>query len=129
MRKIIVTNPVNLLGNNFTMPFRGEELAKDVKPKEEVQLVDANDQELTYAEIIDIWAGPLGHLPALLCEMMQNPLCRSFTGLHTELMMHRPTEETATPLTTPITILILRPKDSTIIRPSAGAISKLTGKS
>lgn len=126
MRQITVTNPVNLLGNNFSMAFRGVDMSENVKAKEEVQLIDQNGQELTYANVLDIWAGPLGHYPALLAEMMQNPLCRTFTGLHTELMLQRTKEDEQTPLTTPITILILEPKASTIIRPSASMAAKLT---
>tara|TARA_R110002167_G_C12707228_1_gene655145 strand:- start:37883 stop:38266 length:384 start_codon:yes stop_codon:yes gene_type:complete len=124
MIQIPVTNPVNLIGNNFSMAFRGDEMSKNVKAKEEVQLVDSQGQELTYATVLDIWAGPLGHYPALLAEMMQNPLCRTFTGLHTELMLQRASDKETTPLTTVITILILEPKTSTILRATPNQIAK-----
>jgi hypothetical protein len=121
MKKLQVHNPVNLLGNNFAAAWRGADLAKEVILGEEVQLIDPAGQDLTYANVLDIWAGPLGHYPALLAEMMHDPLQRTFTGLHTYLMLHSGGDKT--PLTTPVTILILEPKLSTIIRPSSGMVA------
>lgn len=125
MRKIVVSNPVNLQGNSFAMAFRGAELAGEVKPGVEIQLVDAKGQDLLNVEVLDSWAGPVGNFPALLAEMMQDPLCRSFTGLFTHLMLTRTKEGETTELSTPLSILVMKPKVSSIIRPSSSQIEKI----
>jgi hypothetical protein len=127
MRTFTITNPVNLVGNNVTFATLGIEAAQELKSSEdgtgeEIQLVDRNGQEICYAEVLDMWGGPLGHVPAMLLEMNQDPLQRTFTGLHTALMLQ---SQNPVPPDTPISIVIIRPKVSTIIRPSVSDMAKV----
>ncbi len=124
MKKLTIQNPASIWGQNFSAAFRGGDLSKEVIAGEEVQLVDGHSQDLAFAEVVDIWAGPLGHYPALLAEMACDPLQRTFTGLLTHLMVYRGKNE-VTPLTTPMTILILKAKESTIIRPTHNQIKNV----
>lgn len=130
MKTYTIANPVNLVGNNVTIVVPGVDAAKNLKSSEdgtgeEIALVDRNGQEICYAEVLDKWGGPLGHAPALLLEMNQDPLQRTFTGLHTHLMLQSQTPVSAADQ---ISIIIIRPKTSTIIRPSAVDIANATGK-
>ncbi len=128
MRTFTIANPVNLVGNNVTISVMGIKTAKEVRtseagPGEEIQLVDSNGQEICYAEVLDKWGGPLGYAPAMLLEMNQDPLQRTFTGLHTALML-----VSQEPVLTmaEITILVIRPKVSTILRPTGKQIKNMT---
>ncbi len=126
MKQYTIANPVNLVGNNVTIVVPGINAAKNLRSSEdgtgeEISLVDRNGQDICYAEVLDKWGGPLGHAPALLLEMNQDPLQRTFTGLHTHLMLQ---SQVPVPADTQISIIIIRPKISTIIRPSAAEVAK-----
>tara|TARA_R110002153_G_scaffold132597_2_gene281648 strand:- start:17544 stop:17924 length:381 start_codon:yes stop_codon:yes gene_type:complete len=125
MKKLIVSNPVNLQGNSFALAFRGTEIAGELKPGVEVQLVDTNGQELLNVEVLDVWGGPTGNFPALLAEMMQDPLCRTFTGLFTHLALSRTKESETTDMNTPLSVVIVKPKVSSIIRATSSQIAKM----
>ena len=84
MKRITIHNPCNLEGSPVSALFPGDEY-KAITEREEVQLVDVNDQDLTYAEVLNVWVGPLAHVPAMLLEMAHDPLQRSFAGAY----MHR----------------------------------------
>ena len=130
MRTYTIANPVNLVGNNVTITVVGIKAAEEIKtseagPGEEIQLVDRNGQEICYAEVLDKWGGALGHVPALLLEMNQDPLQRSFTGLHTHLMLQSQTPVLPDAM---ISLLIIRPKVSTIIRPTGKQVADVIKK-
>lgn len=130
MKTYTIANPVNLVGNNVTFVVPGIEAAEHLRSSEdgtgeEIALVDRNGQDICYAEVLDKWGGPLGHAPALLLEMNQDPLQRTFTGLHTHLMLQ---SQVPIPADFKISIIIIRPKISTIIRPTAVDIANAVGK-
>jgi len=130
MRTFTINNPVNLVGNNVTLVVSGIETAKEVKtseggPGEEIKLVDRNGQDITFAEVLDKWGGPLGHVPALLLEMCHDPLQRSFTGLHTALMIE---SKEPVPAMTDVSVLVIRPKVSTILRPTVAEVRNAGGR-
>jgi len=105
MKTLTIHNPANILGGAFSATFRGnkiEEVGQTVK------LVDTTGQELANAEILDSWFGPLGHVPALFMEMAQDPLQRTFSGLHTHLMIHRYKDHDKTPLDLEVSVLVLK---------------------
>ena len=98
--------------------------AKDLEQGEEIQIQDSGGQDITYAEVLDMWSGPLSHLPACLLEMSHDPLSRTFTGAHTSLML-----KTGQPvaLDAVVSILVIKPKTSTILRASAQQIAAQGG--
>jgi hypothetical protein len=97
----------------------------DLEPGNEVKLVQTNGQEISYAEIIDVWRGPLGDVPAVLLEMMHDPLQRTFAGFHMLLAMSRAEEDEQTGMGLPISVIVYRPKASTLIRPTNSQIRRL----
>lgn len=122
MKQIIIYNPVNLSGHHtFTAGFRGT--MEKISEGEDVQLVDTNGQDLSTVTVINRWQGALCDAPAILLEMSHDPLQRTFTGLHTHLVVNG--GEMA-PLDSRITILAFEPKVSSLIRPSSSQIRKLS---
>ena len=107
MKRIKLHNPTNLGGGTVSATFLGEQ-GKKLADGEEVQLVDVNDQDLMFAEIVNAWVGPLVQAPASLLEMSHDPLQRTFAGVHMHLIARRPTEETVVNQETVITILVMR---------------------
>ena len=69
----------------ITAAFLGDKAAA-LQQGEEIQLVNPDGQELIYAELLDIWIGPLSNVPAILLEKAHDPLQRNFTGLHLHLL-------------------------------------------
>jgi len=120
MKQIIIHNPVNLSGHHtFTAGFRGT--MEKVAEGEDVQLVDPNGQDLNTVTVLNRWEGALCDAPAILLEMAHDPLQRTFSGLHTHLVVNG---GESTPLDTKITILAFEPKMSSLIRPSSSQIQK-----
>ena len=124
MENITLHNPVNLQAPAISAAFQGDKLSK-LRPGEEVKLVDSRGQELSYAEVIDIWAGPLANAPAILLEMSHDPLQRTFAGLHTHLGIYRAKGADVIQHGDALTILVLRLKKSTLIRPTQNEIGRL----
>tara|TARA_R110002153_G_scaffold66396_8_gene177519 strand:- start:533 stop:913 length:381 start_codon:yes stop_codon:yes gene_type:complete len=123
MRRIPIHNPCNLEGAPISAIFPGDEY-KAITEREEVQLVDPADQDLTYAEVLNVWVGPLAHVPAMLLEMAHDPLQRSFAGAFMHLVARRATQETVINQETVVSLLVLRPKASTLIRPTLNDIKR-----
>ena len=121
MRRITIHNPSNLDTGNIAAAFLGDGF-RDLKSGEEVQLVDPADQELMFAEVLNVWAGPMTHVPALLLEMSNDPLQRTFSGLHMHLVARRGPDDEIPTQESPISVLVLRPKQSTLIRPTVNQI-------
>ncbi len=117
MQTLTILNPINLEGTTFASVFKGDKHAT-LQRDDEVALVDAKDQDLTYADVMDIWSGALAHVPAMLTEMSNDPLQRTFTGLYTHLNFHN---KGAIDPSTVVTVLVLKPKSSSIIRPTVGS--------
>lgn len=123
MKKLTIYNPVGLHGPMISACFIGDEYAA-IQLKDEVQLVSPSGQELIYAEVLDLFIGPLSNAPAILLEMTHDPLQRSFTGMHMHLLARYTNGEAIAPEAA-ITILVLRPKQSTLIRPTTGQVQDL----
>ena len=81
--------------------------------------------EVCLVEVLDRWGGEIAHVPAFLLEMCHDPLQRTFAGLHMHMMVYRKTENESTPMDTPLSVLIVKPKQSTLLRPTSGQIQKL----
>ena len=122
MKHLILQTPDNIQKGTLASGYRG---TVELSPGDEVQLVLASKQRIAYAEIVDVWTGPLGDVPAVLLEMSQDPLQRTFTGFHTSLVMTRTEEGETTEMSTPVSVVLYRPKTSTLIRPTAGQARKL----
>jgi hypothetical protein len=124
MRRITIHNPANLDIGPIAATFIGDDF-REMKAGEEVQLVDPADQDLIFAEVLNVWAGPMSHVPALLLEMSNDPLQRTFAGVHMHLVARRgpdaeiPTQESI------VSILVLRPKQSTLIRPTMNDLKRM----
>tara|TARA_R110000764_G_scaffold36736_2_gene81996 strand:+ start:26016 stop:26396 length:381 start_codon:yes stop_codon:yes gene_type:complete len=121
MRRITIHNPSNLDVGPISATFPGDSY-RSLKPSEEVQLVDTADQELMFAEVLNVWEGPLAHTPAMLLEMSHDPLQRTFAGVHMHLVARRAKQEDVIDQETVVSILVLRPKQSTLIRPTLNQI-------
>ena len=124
MRQLTVHSPVNLTGGNFTMILRGEK-PEEAAPDAEFKLVDRRGQDLINAEVVDVWEGPLYHVPAILLEMAQDPLCRTFSGVQTQLAIYRENEEVATTPDIAVTVLIMRQKTSSILRATPSIMDRI----
>tara|TARA_R110002153_G_C13114245_1_gene478032 strand:+ start:237 stop:617 length:381 start_codon:yes stop_codon:yes gene_type:complete len=123
MKRITIHNPCNLEGSPVSALFPGDEY-KSITEREEVQLVDVNDQDLTYAEVLNVWVGPLAHVPAMLLEMAHDPLQRSFAGAYMHLVARRTEEDKVPNQETIVSLLVLRPKESTLLRPTLNDIKR-----
>lgn len=123
MRRITIHNPCNLQVGVISATFLGEDY-RDVQPKEEVELVDLNDQQISYAEVLNIWCGPLAHVPAMLLEMSSDPLQRTFAGVHMHLVARREEQNQVINQESMISVLVLRPKQSTLLRPTLNDIKR-----
>jgi len=122
MKRISIHNPANLEGGIIAAVFPD---ALEIDQGEEIQLVDMNDQDLTYAEVVNAWSGPLIHIPASILEMANDPLQRTFSGVFMHLAARREKAETVIDDETIVTALILRPKASTLIRPTMNQIKSV----
>jgi len=125
MKRITIHNPANLDVGTVSATFLGDDF-KELKEREEVQLVDPSDQDLIFAEVMNVWSGPLIHAPAALLEMSNDPLQRTFSGVHMHLLARRPTQETQVTQESAVSILVLRPKQSTLIRPTLNDMKRLS---
>tara|TARA_R110000737_G_scaffold47134_7_gene67093 strand:+ start:10353 stop:10730 length:378 start_codon:yes stop_codon:yes gene_type:complete len=123
MKRITIHNPANLEGAPISAIFPGDEY-KAIVEREEVQLVDPTDQDITYAEVLNVWVGPLAHVPAMLLEMSSDPLQRTFAGAHMHLVARRPEADKIPNQETVVSVLVLRPKASTLIRPTLNDIKR-----
>jgi len=121
MRRITIHNPCNLDIGPISATFPGDGF-RDLNASSEVQLVDANDQDLLFAEVLNVWSGPLAHVPAMLLEMSSDPLQRTFAGVHMHLVARREKQEDVINQETVISVLVLRPKQSTLLRPTLNQI-------
>jgi len=121
MKQVVIHNPLYLEGSSFAHAFRG---LLDIRQDQEIHLVDTQGQDLMFSTVVDIWQGMLAHVPAMLLELSSDPLQRTFTGLHTHLMLHRETDGQGTPLDTEITILVMKPKKSSIVRATSRDIRR-----
>tara|TARA_R110002167_G_scaffold93122_1_gene249745 strand:+ start:3600 stop:3977 length:378 start_codon:yes stop_codon:yes gene_type:complete len=117
MKRLTIHNPANLQVGHISATFLGDEY-RELKEREEVQLVDVNDQDLIFAEVLNVWSGPLSHVPALLLEMSSDPLQRTFAGLHMHLVARRSAAEIQITQESIVSVLVLGPKQSTILRPT-----------
>ncbi len=124
MKQFTIYNPAGLHGPMISAAFLGDKAAS-LQPGEEIQLVGPGGQELIYAEMLDIWIGPLSAAPAILLEKSHDPLQRNFTGLHLHLLSRYAGEGKGLDQATPISILVMRPKESTLIRPTNRQIDNL----
>lgn len=124
MKRITIHNPCNLNIGPIAATLLGDDY-RDLKSGEEVQLVTPADQDLMFAEVLNVWAGPLAHAPAMLLEMSHDPLQRTFSGVHMHLVARRDKQDTNIDQETVVSILVLRPKQSTLIRPTLNDIKKV----
>mgnify|MGYP003629899782 CR=1 FL=1 len=124
MRRITIHNPANLDVGPISATFPGGDY-RDLKMGEEVQLVDPADQDLMFAEVLNVWEGPLAHVPAMLLEMSNDPLQRTFAGVHMHLVARRAKQDDTVDQETVISILMLRPKQSTLLRPTMNDIKRM----
>lgn len=122
MKRLTIHNTHNLLGDPFAAAFLTKKLSGKFAVGEEVQLETADNQDLMYAEIQDAWTGPIAEVPALILEQSNDPLQRTFSGLYTYLTM---TTGERLSMEEPITVVVMKGKESTLIRPSARQIKNV----
>ena len=123
MKRFIIHHPVNLSGDTVALFLP---TLQELNQGDEIQLVDGNDQDVCYAEVLDLWVGPLGQIPAVLLELGHDPLCRTFTGLNTFLSIWG---QVPTKMDTEVSAIVIRPKSSTLIRPTGRDIANAKGGS
>lgn len=123
---ITIHNPSNLDTGPIAAAFLGDDYTS-LRERQEVQLVGVNGEPLMFAEVLNVWSGQLALVPAMLLEMSNDPLQRTFSGLFMHLVARRATDETVVNQESVITVLVLRPKQSTLIRPTNNQIRKVTG--
>lgn len=51
----------------------------------ELQMKDTSGNVIGNAEILDVWFGPLGAIPAIFVENAHDPVCRTYSGLQAVL--------------------------------------------
>jgi hypothetical protein len=124
MRRIIIHNPANLDIGPISAAFIGDDY-RELKQGEEVQLVDPADQDLIFAEVLNVWSGPMSHVPAMLLEMSNDPLQRTFGGLHMHFVARREADDDIPTQDNVISVLVLRPKQSTLIRPTMNDLKRM----
>ena len=124
MKRIIIHNPCNLDVGPISATFLGGD-HRDLKFGDEVQLVDPADQDLMFAEVLNVWEGPLAHIPAMLLEASNDPLQRTFAGVHMHLVARRTEQDLKIDQETVVTTLMLRPKQSTLLRPTMNDIKRM----
>lgn len=120
MKTITIPSPTNLVGTTAAT-FRGADHA-DLNIGDEVKLVDNRGQDLCFAEILNVWAGNFQNIPAAILEMVHEPIQRTFAGFQAHLTRY-PEDGSLTPDTTAVA-LILKIKDSTLLRPTNAQIQK-----
>jgi len=118
---IQIHNPTGLAGRVATV-LPG---SMDMKTGLEVKLVDSRDQDLAFGEVLDVWIGALASVPALALELAHDPLQRTFSGMMLHLQS-RFEEGSSLKEDSRVTVLVLRVKDSTLIRPTNRDISRLS---
>lgn len=118
---ITIANPTNLTGT-IAATFRGDDHA-NLKIGAEVKLVDQKGQDLCFADVLNVWAGNFQVMPAAILELAHEPIQRTFAGFQAHLTRD-PADGPLTPDVS-ATALILKIKESTLLRPTNGQIAKL----
>lgn len=125
MKTITIQSPARITGEDRYAVAQRD--TQDFSEGEMVSLVGPDGAELARARAVDRWAGPLGAVPALLVEMMQDPLARTFAGLSAYVSIFESGGE-PTPLHTTITVMVLEPFASKIERATPGDIGRFDGR-
>jgi hypothetical protein len=121
MKTFAVTTTNNLLGGHCVFTVMDKTPPEDIQLGEEIKLVDRQGQDVSYATVRDKWVGLLGHVPALMLEMHHDALQRTFSGIDISLQL---CADVQTGPETMVTLLIIEPKKSTLIRPTLGDIKR-----
>lgn len=72
----------------FSTVRKGDRYMRELKPGDEVELLDKMGGVIGYATVADGWLGDLARVPASIVEMEASYLHRSYSGLIMGLRAH-----------------------------------------